>query len=181
MAEIYVLSGLGSSIVKNLREPLIAIEKLIDDLPSEADAKSLIWNEWQVAADDIITKKKRGTLKGPVVFIVHSQGQEGGANAAEALSKYGIAVDYFASISPTLGMTRPLGGNVLWTDEFYETASFIQFMRIFGGGRVNFGPFYSGVRNKYTKLNGGHVGVAANPFVRKTIINKVKSLLEEKV
>jgi len=177
MAEIHVLSGLGSSIVKNLREPLLAIEKLIDGLPSEADAKSWIWNEWQTPTDAIITKKKRGTLKGPVVFIVHSQGQEGGANAAEALAKYGIAIDYFASISPTLGVTRPLGGNVLWTDEFYESVSLIQFMRIFGGGRVNYGPFYSGVRNKYQKLSGGHVGVAANPFVRSTIINKVKDLL----
>lgn len=178
MAEISVLSGLGSSVIANLREPMVAIEKLIDALPSEADAHSYIWNDWKPIADFLITKKKRGTLKGPVVLIVHSQGQEGGAEIANAIAPHGITIDYFASISPTLGKTKPLGGNVLWVDEFYEAVSPINFLRIFGGGRVNYSGYFKGVRNKYTRLSGGHVGVAANPFVRSTIVNRVKALLE---
>jgi len=181
MAEIHVQSGLSSSIFPHLRRPLEAMEKLIDDLPSDADAKFSIWDDWQPIVDAIVTKKKRGTLKGPVIFIAHSQARESAERMSFELAKWGISVDYIAMISPSLGTiqgpVRPLGSNVMWVDEFYEVVSMIALGRIFGGGKPFYGSSFSGIKNVYRRLSGGHVGVAANPFVRKTIINKVKDLL----
>lgn len=176
MSAVYCLSGLLSSKSKRLRAPILSLESIIDKMEQKDVAHSLIWNEWpEVIKRIVVDKAKNGA--GPIALIVHSQGQEGAAEICQAVAKYGIVIDYLASISPTLGATKAIGSNVVWVDEFYEAASPIQFLRVFGNGRVNYDKSFRGVPNRFNGLPGGHVGVASNTFVVKRVTTMVAKVL----
>lgn len=188
VTEIHLFSGLMSRNVSRFRMPILILERLIDDLPSTADAVPHIHDDWPAVRSSLLRKHRSGTLQGPVIFIVHSQGQESAGELCASLNGI-INVDYLAAISPTLGRTKAIPTTCRRIDEFLETSGGIhagrQLSRAFGGrkGRVLLAPNYIQMNPtgyaEYVIQGTDHISVANSPFVRKHIVNQVKLVLNE--
>lgn len=174
--EYHLFSGLGSSVLPGLREPMEEIEAIVDDLPSEVDAKTHIWNDWEPVASGIIARHY-GKRRMPVVVLVgHSNGVWACSEIAKKLSDHDISVKYVAAISPTLKPTRPMAATVKRCDEFLEAWSFIQLWRNDTRGRVTLDSNSTRLKT-FSDLPGGHVGVANTDAVHRRILKITARLI----
>lgn len=179
MAEIHIFSGLGSSIVASFRSGTNYLEKIIDELPSEADAKTHIWNNWDNVYRDILRKKINGTLEGPIILVGHSNGVFACMMIAEKLKMHNVKVDYIGSIDATLKAFPEAGWNVDFIHDFHATRGMVAL-----GRRMSKGKRATVLPNKKFKgelkpirVSSGHVAASSNLIVIKTISEKVKELI----
>lgn len=169
-AQIHIFSGLASSVFSSLRKGTDELERVIDGLPSSADAQTHIWNDWKDVAKNIVAARKGGNAS-PIILIGHSNGVLACAEVAQVLYRRGIDVDYMAAIDPTLKSFPVIQNNVKLIDEFHASRGFVALGRWFSRGKkasIITAKRYKGTLNK-KKYRASHVGVVSLAAVRKRI------------
>lgn len=179
-AQIHIFSGLASSVFSSLRKGTDDIERVIDGLPSSADAQTHIWNDWKDVAKKIVADSRGGNTS-PIILIGHSNGVLACAEIAQVLYRRGIDVDYIAAIDPTLKSFPTIQNNVKLIDEFHASRGFVALGRWLSRGRkasIITAKRYKGVlRTK--KYSASHVGIVSLAVVRDRIKNISGLLLKE--
>lgn len=180
MAEVHIFSGLGSSIFRPFQKGTRTLERMIDNLPSDVDAKHHIWSSWKSVADRLIKAKRDGTLNGPIILAGHSNGVLACCKIAEALSRNGIKVAYIGAIDPTAAAFPKIGKNVARVEEFWATSGYPKLKRLMTGNRraaCQFEPGWTG-RHTLKTLKATHVGLGSHPEVTRDIYASIVACLK---
>lgn len=177
--EIWLFSGLGSSILPSLSYGTRTLEAMIDKLPY-AESNHRVWNQWPSVARLIADRwaKTRDPFK--TVLVGHSNGVIATNSIAEYLDKRGLPVDYIGAIDPTAAAFPLIGNNVVETAEFWATSGWPHLTRRMSGGRraaLHYVDGWTGVKRLYPAIRGSHVACASNPRVHETIVNDLKRIL----
>lgn len=183
--EIHGFAGLGYPFTAG---GIRALEKLIDDLPSKADAQTHPYWEADDIAKEIIFREQKFRDDPVVVFFTHSWGVKTGLEAAEMLGRHGIKVRYFAAIDPTAlrrsdpPMTAP--ANIVQLDEFWSSRGGIFNFPLMARKRDPLGGKGGMVRNPHKvphfldrAVPAGHSATASHESVRKRILQQVKGIV----
>lgn len=161
------------------------IEKLVDALPSECDAKTWKHTQWKMVANGIIERAKKFGKPTSVTLGGHSYGCEFICLVAKELAKEGIKVDYMFAIDPTAGSVADknmvVGSNVLRVDEFWATSGFPHFARKLTGNKhaaLSFTDDYD--MDNYAKMiiPGGHIACASNQIVVRRVLREIGRVLK---
>jgi len=109
--EVYLLRGLANVFSTGLDE--------IDGKFKTRGVNSKVDNHsvWQVWADDIIARDKRGQVSYPVIIMGHSLGGNASVQMARYLGDAGVKVAYVVAFDPTI-TTEP-GPNVAEVVNYY--------------------------------------------------------------
>lgn len=182
--ECHVFAGLGGFFTSGGTK---AIEKLIDDLPHEAEAHHHYHREWSATAAAIIARQRKYQDSPIVILIGHSYGAWKCQQIALRLKTFVITVHYVAGIDPT---ALPLGAdpmriptNVLEVDEFWSTRGLFNAplsvrKRHPDGSRGGKYVYPTGIRPRVFELPGtGHIPAARHPTTVNTIVARVRKLL----
>lgn len=184
--ECHISSGIGGFFVSYGTR---ALEKMIDDLPGETDAKEWNHGDYKKVTKGILERAKKFGKPYKVILGGHSYGCVFVAEIANELSKNGILVDYAFCIDPTAGFSQAkrmtLDKNVLKVDEFWATSGIPAMARKLTNNGVSrrqavmsFVNGYDMDRYKLYMVPGGHIPCASNEIVRKQVIKVVGNLLK---
>ena len=180
MPEIFVLSGLGSSVVSYFRKGTDEIDRILDEMTGN-QSETLVWNKWEDVVEAIKGKDPKKVI---IIFVGHSNGVYGCMSAARELGLLGFVVHYIAAIDPTLKPFPKAGANILHIDEFHASSGGVSFVRgLFKivrlwTGRIKKSPDFQGT-HKIKKIRGGHVGIVSDPKLQSIIKNKVSEILAD--
>lgn len=173
--QVYVFSGLGSSIIPRFRKGTEEIEDAIDEIG--VDAQHRIWNEWMDVAPKLVLDGQRGE---EIALVGHSNGVIACTGIAQWLDTYGVKVHYLAAIDPTAAAFPEIGANVDVVDEFHASFGWPAITRALTRGKrgaLQFGRRFKGLHTKFD-IGGGHVAAASNDFVRDRIVTEIEHLRE---
>lgn len=176
--EIWIFSGLGSSIFRSLRRGTAALDRLIDQLPY-AESETAIWDDWEMVAKGIVERWQKTKDPFSTILIGHSNGVIATNSVAEYLRKRGLRVDYIAAIDPTAGRFPLIGHNVHECSEFWATSGWPHLTRRWTDGKraaLHFTDAWPGIHRLY-HIKGGHVPCASNPKVHAQIISDLSRVL----
>ena len=177
--EIWVFSGLGSSLLPSLSYGTRTLEKLIDALPFD-EAEHAVWSTWRRTADHIVDRWKTTREPFKVVLIGHSNGVIATNEIAQHLALRSIKVDYLAAIDPTAGAFPVIRPNVHECSEFWASSGFPAMARSLSGKRraaLHFVDAWPGIHRLY-HIPTGHVPCASNERVHETILNDLERVLK---
>lgn len=180
--ECHLFSGLfGVGAKKGTK----TLEKLIDDLPHEYDARHHRHGRWEWVRDGIIS---RNNQLGPatIILIGHSYGARRCQQIAAALNKSNIDVQYIAGIDPTALtlMQKPMKitKNVKSVDEFHATSGVCHRARkrdpSGGQGGKYIIPNSLKPKHKVITVPGGHKKCASAKITRKRIVKQVRKIFD---
>ena len=177
MHEIWLFSGLGSSMFPSLSYGTRTLEKLIDALPY-AEGEHRVWNQWPSVAKIIVDRWQKTKQPFKTVLIGHSNGVIAITEIARHLQTRGLPVDYLGAIDPTAGRFPVISGTPE-VSEFWASSGWPSLARRATSNRsgaCHFAPNYNGIHRLY-HIKGTHVGCASNPRTHEIIINDVKRVL----
>lgn len=173
--QVYVFSGLGSSIIPRFRKGTEEIEDAIDEIG--VDAQHHIWNEWMDVAPRLVLDGQRGEK---IALVGHSNGVIACTGIAQWLGTYGVKVGYLAAIDPTAAAFPEIGSNVEVVDEFRAPFGWPGVARLLTGekrGALQFDRRFKGLHTVFD-IGGGHVAAASDDFVRDRIVTEIEHLVE---
>lgn len=179
--ECHISSGIGGAFVSYGTR---ALEKMIDDLPGEADAVEWNHGDYKKVIAGILERSKKLGKPYKVILGGHSYGCVFVGEIAKALSKNGILVDYAFCIDPTAGFSEVkrmvLDKNVLKVDEFWATSGIPAIARKLSKkqARMSFVDGYDMSLHKVFTVPGGHIPCASDEIVRKQVMKVVGNLLK---
>jgi hypothetical protein len=177
----------GTQALDRKIDKLPQLDALVDALPAEAGADHFRFWQWERVSDQLIARRKKF---GPMAVCLagHSFGVWAAIKIAWRLNAHKIAVQYLAAIDPTAlpGGLDPVPPNVETVDEFWSTSRFFNAPNSArrrkpdgsAGGKLVYGPRWSGARREPLVVKGGHIACASNPLVHARIIAGVRTVLD---
>lgn len=178
MKQIFIFSGLFSSIVPKFRKGTNEITNILRKEYPQDQVFTMIWNKWEDAANNIYQKCIKEDCKNKVILIGHSNGVKACALIADYLNVKGIDVDYVGAIDPTAAKFPSFLDNVKIVDEFYASSGYPALMRKITNnkrGACHFSDNWHGLHH-ILRYRSTHVGIASKSDVHQGILNSIKKL-----